>query len=328
MLLAGDIGGTKTRLGIFSEAAGLRAPLVEATVWNSVYPDFETLLREFLAPVQHSIHKACFGVAGPVLDGRCRTTNLPWVISEREIQQTFRIASVRLINDLEATAYAIPVLAPADLKSLNAGETVPGGNVAVIAPGTGLGESFMTWEGRRYRAYASEGGHADFAPGNALEMELLQDLRNRFGHVSQESVCSGTGIQRIYQFLKVKGCGEEPAWLLAALSQEKDQTPVIVASAMDVERSCELCKKTLDLFVSMLGAEAGNLALKVLATGGVYLAGGIPPRILPILGNGLFMEAFCRKGRMSALMARIPVCVILHPGAAMLGAAGYAFKSL
>ena len=200
--------------------------------------------------------------------------------------------------------------------------------MAVIAPGTGLGEAFLTWDGQCYRAYASEGGHADFAPRSSLELELLLDLRERFGHVSWENICSGKGISRIYQFFKSKGYGEEPAWLSEKLKRGSDPTPVIVEAALDDERFCDLCKKTLDLFVSVLGGEAGNLALKVLAAGGVYLAGGISPRILSFLGGGRFMEAFRQKGRMSELMSRIPVSVIVDPGSAMLGAAHYGFKVL
>ena len=328
MLLAGDVGGTKTHLGVFSKEKGPREPLVEAVFQNADYPDFEAVLREFLIPVKQSIHKACFGVSGPVMDGQCRITNLPWIIREKQIQHVFQIASVRLINDLEATANAIPFLGPADLFILNQGQIVRRGNMAVIAPGTGLGEAFLTWDGQCYRAYASEGGHADFTPRSSLELELLLDLRERFGHVSWENICSGKGIARIYQFFKAKGYGEEPAWLSEKLNRGSDPTPVIVAAALDDERSCDLCKKTLDLFVSILGGEAGNLALKVLAAGGVYLAGGISPRILPFLGSGRFMEAFRQKGRMSELMSRIPVSVILHPGAAMLGAACYGFKVL
>jgi glucokinase len=328
MLLAGDVGGTKTHLGVFSKEKGPREPLVEAVFQNADYPDFEAVLREFLIPVKQSIHKACFGVSGPVMDGQCRITNLPWIIREKQIQHVFQIASVRLINDLEATANAIPFLGPADLFILNQGQIVRRGNMAVIAPGTGLGEAFLTWDGQCYRAYASEGGHADFTPRSSLELELLLDLRERFGHVSWENICSGKGISRIYQFFKVKGYGEEPAWLSEKLNRGSDPTPVIVAAALDDERSCDLCKKTLDLFVSILGGEAGNLALKVLAAGGVYLAGGISPRILSFLGGGRFMEAFRQKGRMSELMSRIPVSVIVDPGSAMLGAAHYGFKVL
>jgi glucokinase len=262
------------------------------------------------------------------MDGQCRITNLPWIIREKKIQHVFQIASVRLINDLEAIANAIPFLGPADLFILNPGQVVRRGNMAVIAPGTGLGEAFLTWDGQCYRAYASEGGHADFAPRSSLELELLLDLRERFGHVSWENICSGKGISRIYQFFKSKGYGEEPVWLSEKLNRGSDPTPVIVEAALDDERSCDLCKKTLDLFVSILGGEAGNLALKVLAASGVYLAGGISPRILPFLGDGRFMEAFRHKGRMSELMSRIPVSVILDPGAAMRGAACYGFKVL
>jgi glucokinase len=328
MLLAGDIGGTKTNLAVFSPEDGPRAPLAEATFPSADYPSLEALVREFMSQVDLKADRASFGVPGPVAAGRATITNLPWVMEETQLQEALNLSSVRLLNDLAAIAHAVPLLESADLHALNVGQPAPGGAMAVIAPGTGLGEAFLTWDGSRYRPHASEGGHADFAPTNLLEVELLCYLQERFEHVSYERVCSGRGLPNIYAYLRDSGYADEPAWLTEQLAAADDPTPVIVNAALlrhrpplDSERPCELCVATLNAFVSILGAEAGNLALKVLATGGVYLGGGIPPRILPALEQERFMEAFRHKGRMSDLLARVPVHVILNPKVALLGAA-------
>ncbi len=325
MLLAGDIGGTKTRLAVFSPEAGLRAPLVEKTFPSAHYPSLEAIAREFLAQVSQQVslpvERASFGVAGPVVAGRAEITNLSWVLDERQLREALNLSSVRLLNDLEAIAQAVPFLEAADLHTLNQGQPTPGGTIAVIAPGTGLGEAFLTWDGARYRTHPSEGGHADFAPTNAFELKLLRHLQGRFKHVSCERVCSGRGLPNIYAYLRDSGYAYESPWLAEPLAAADDPTPIIVKAALHEEKPCELCVATLSTFVSILGAEAGNLALKVLATGGVYLGGGIPPRILPVLKHERFMEAFRRKGRMSDLLARMPVHVILNPEVALLGAA-------
>jgi glucokinase len=321
MLLAGDIGGTKTSLAIYSPEAGARAPLSEATFPSTQYSNLESLVREFLNQVDMPVERATFGVAGPVVSGRATITNLSWVIDEAELQSALNLSTVRLLNDLEAIGYGVPFLEPEDLHTLNEGQPVSGGAIAVIAPGTGLGEAFLTWDGRRYRSHATEGGHTDFAPTNDRQVGLLRYLLERFDHVSYERVCSGMGLPNIYAYLKDSGYAEEPAWLAGELAAADDPTPVIVNAALDSERPCELCVATLNVFVSILGAEAGNLALKVLATAGVYLGGGIPPRILSILERGPFMESFRSKGRFSDLMSRMPVHVILNPKVALLGAA-------
>jgi glucokinase len=321
MLLAGDIGGTKTNLAVFSPEDGPRAPLAEVTFPSADYPSLEALVFEFLAQVDLKVEQASFGVAGPVAAGRAEITNLPWVMEETQLREALNLSSVRLLNDLAAIAHAVPFLGPADLHTLNVGQPTPGGAIAVIAPGTGLGEAFLTWDGTRYRPHASEGGHADFAPTNSFEVELLRYLQDRFQHVSYERVCSGRGLPNIYGYLKDSGYADEPVWLTKQLAAAGDPTPVIVNAALDSERPCELCVATLNAFVSILGAEAGNLALKVLASGGVYLGGGIPPRILPTLEQKPFREAFRHKGRMSDLLARVPVHVILNPKVALLGAA-------
>jgi glucokinase len=325
MLLAGDIGGTKTALAVFSSEAGAHAPLIEATFPSSRYGRLEAIVREFLAQVTFPIDRACFGVAGPVVAGTAQVTNLPWLMSETSLKETFGWSAARLLNDLESIAYAIPILEPGDVHTLNAGAPVPYGNIAVIAPGTGLGEAFMTWEGSRYRAHASEGGHSSFAPSSEFEIGLLSYMRVQLGHghVSCERVCSGLGIPNIYDYLKQSGYAEEPAWLAEAIAGAADPTPVIMDSALGKSQICALTAATLTTFISILGSEAGNLALKVLSTGGIYLGGGIPPRIRAPLDDPAFLEAFRHKGRFRELLTQMPVHVILNPKTALLGAASY-----
>jgi glucokinase len=326
MLLAGDIGGTKTNLAIFSSETGWRVPYAEATFPSADYSSLETLLHEFLAQHDFAIDRASFGVAGPVVAGRANITNLPWMMEVTQLQQALHIPSVRLLNDLDAIAHAVPYLESQDLHTLNKGQAVSRGAIAVIAPGTGLGEAFLTWDGSRYQAHTSEGGHADFAPANSLQVELLRYLLTRFPHVSFERVCSGKGLPNIYDYLKDSGFAEEPQWLAEQLATTLDRSPIIVNNALDKEKACKLCVATLNTFVSILAAEAGNLALKVLSTGGVYLGGGIPPRILPYLKDKQFMQAFTHKGRFTQLLAQMPVHVILNPKVALLGAAIHGFE--
>ena len=326
MLLAGDIGGTKTNLAVFSSETGWRKPFAEATYASSNYTDLESLVREFLAQHDFTIDRASFGVAGPVVAGHASITNLPWMMDEQQLQQSLHIPSVRLMNDLDAIAHSIPHLDSQDLYVLNKGQAIPIGAIAVIAPGTGLGEAFLIWDGSQYKAHTSEGGHADFAPANSLQVELLRYLMVRFPHVSFERLCSGKGIPNIYDFLKDSGYAEQPQWLAEQLAAVQDRSPVIVNDALDKEHACELCIATLNAFVSILAAEASNLALKVLATGGVYIGGGIPPRILSYLQNNQFMQAFTHKGRLTPLLTQMPVHVILNPKVALLGAAIHGFE--
>ncbi len=327
-LLAGDIGGTKTSLAIFSSDNGPRSPLAEATFPSDVYPSLETVVREFLSEVKASVHRASFGVAGPVVGGQAEITNLPWVLDETRLADALGLTTVRLLNDLDSVAYAVPILEKDDLHTLSEGHPVVDGALAIIAPGTGLGEAFLTWHGSRYIPHASEGGHADFGPTSPLEVGLLQYLLDRFEHVSYERVCSGLGLPNIYAYLRDSGYAEEVPSLAQQLAAAEDPTPIIVKAALDEGTHHELCLATLNTFVSILGAEAGNLALKVVATGGVYLGGGIPPRILPVLANGEFMHAFQSKGRLSELVTQIPVHVILNPEAALMGAARYGLEEL
>jgi glucokinase len=325
MLLAGDIGGTKTSLAVYPGEGGPRRPIAEATYVSAQYSGLEAVVREFLEGTDCQVDRACFGVAGPVVAGCATITNLPWVLDEAELRVGLGTPSVRLLNDLTAIACAVPFLADDELHTLNAGESVAGGALAVIAPGTGLGEAFLTWDGSGYRPQPSEGGHASFAPVSPMQVELLRYLFGRFSHVSSERVCSGSGIPNIYAFLRETGQATEPAWLAQRIAGAPDPTPLIVQAGLDESRPSELCLATLETFVTILGAEAGNLALKVLATGGVYLGGGIPPRILWLLERPTFLEAFRGKGRMADLLDRVPVHVILNPGAALFGAACYGF---
>jgi len=326
MLLAGDIGGTKTNLAVFSSETGWRKPFAEATYASINYIDLESLVREFLAQHDFTIDRASFGVAGPVVAGHASITNLPWMMDEQQLQQALHIPSVRLLNDLDAIAHSVPHLDSQDLYVLNKGQAIPGGAIAVIAPGTGLGEAFLTWDGSHYQAHTSEGGHADFAPANAFQVELLRYLMARFPHVSFERLCSGKGIPNIYDYLKDSGYAEQPQWLAEQLATTHDRSPIIVNNALNKENACELCVATLNAFVSILAAEASNLALKVLATGGVYIGGGIPPRILSYLQNNQFMQAFTHKGRLTPLLTQMPVHVILNPKVALLGAAIHGFE--
>lgn len=326
MLLAGDIGGTKTNLAIIDPAGGVGKTVAEATFPSGRYPSLESIVQQFLNQTGIEVHRASFGVAGPVVGGRATITNLPWVMDEHNLQRAFDLEAVYLLNDLVSIAYAVPHLEGRDLHVLNEGRPEPGGAIAVLAPGTGLGEAFLTWEGTRFSAHPSEGGHADFAPVNKLQIKLLRYLHDRFDHVSYERICSGMGLPNIYRFFKDTDAYEEPEWLAERLASASDLTPVIVTAAFDEERPCPLCQATLEMFVAILGAEAGNLALKVLSTGGVYLAGGIPPRILLALERESFMDAFLRKGRLSHLLAPMPVRVVLNSKAALLGAVHYGLE--
>jgi glucokinase len=325
-LLAGDIGGTKTTLGVYSSLSGPRKPLAEATFASAEYATLEVLASEFLGQAGLTVTRASFGVAGPVVGGRADVTNLPWTVDERTMAETLGLQGVRLLNDLDAIAHAVPILDQSDVHTLHRGEPVHHGAIAVVAPGTGLGEAFLTWDGSRYEAHASEGGHADFAPRDELQIGLLRYLLRDLERVSYERVCSGHGLPNIYRYLRDAGHAEEPLWLKQQLAAAEDPTPVIANATLDKTPPCPLCVATLEVFVSILGAEAGNLALKVVATGGVYLGGGIPPRILPILEKGHFLDAFQAKGRLSDLIAPIPVHVILNPRTALLGAAQHGLE--
>ncbi|HEY6402040.1 MAG TPA: glucokinase [Blastocatellia bacterium] len=327
MLLAGDIGGTKTDLGIFSNEAGPNAPLVRAEVHSADYPSLQALAGEFLTKAPMPVDRACFAVAGPVIDGRAKTTNLPWAMDEDSLAKELNLRSVHLMNDLEAIAEATPILRESDVRAVTAGRPVPKGAIGVIAPGTGLGESFLTWDRSRYVAHSSEGGHADFAPTEERQIGLLRRMLKRFDHVSVEQVCSGIGIPNIYEYLREIEHVPEMPEVAQLIASAKDPSAVIIASAVDLHNTSKLCAATMDMFVSILASEAANLALKVFATGGVYLAGGVPLHALRALQAPRFMESFKRKGRFSELMERIPIHVVITR-AALVGAAAYGLERI
>jgi len=331
MLLAGDVGGTKTNLAIFSIDDEPSVAVAENTFASRNYSSLESLVKEFLDQAKVAVQYATFGVPGPVIDGKASTTNLPWVIDRTQLLAEFKLTSAHLLNDVEATAYSLPFLKPEDLYTINAGEPSPQGAIGLIAPGTGLGEAFLTWNGVRYQTYASEGGHVDFAPTNSSELDLLNYLTGRFGHVSYERLCSGQGIRNIYDYFHKGAAGDEKSWLeqeTHRLVTAEDPVPIIAEAALSADRSCSLCASTIDTFITILARESGNLALKFLATGGVFVGGGVPTHIMPAIKNEQFMEAFTQKGRMSTLLSRIPVHVILNSRAALLGAAHYGYDSL
>jgi len=324
--LAGDIGGTKTVLALFIPEDGPQQPFEEYIFPSAAYSSLEEIVRKFLEEKGVEVSGASFGVAGPVFQGRSQITNLTWVVDYQTLSQEIGGAPVELLNDLFAIAQSIPYLAPADLETLIPGEPIEHGTLGVIAPGTGLGEAFLVWTGDHYQPCPSEGGHASFGPETPLELELLNFLWPRFGHVSFERVCAGIGMTNLYTFLRDGKGFVEPDWLQEQLAGVTDPTPVIVQNAL--QNKAEICSQTLDLFVTILGSEAGNLGLKVLATGGVYLGGGIPPRILPVLRKRIFRQAFTNKGRFAEMLNRVPVYVIRHKHAALLGAACHGMQPL
>lgn len=320
MILAGDVGGTKVDLALFDFTEGKLTPHREKRYPAREYSGLEEIVREFMGA--DKVSAACFGVPGPVREGRLRLTNLPWTLDSRELASDLDIDYVFLINDLEANGYGIAELDANQIYTLSDGDPRQIGNRALISAGTGLGQCFMVWDGRHHTPYPSEGGHCDFAPRNEDEIDLLRFLRQKYsGRISFERVVSGQGLTNIYEFLReVRGI-EEPAWLAERMAAE-DRNAVITELAMAAKS--EICEKTTDMFVSAYGAEAGNLALKILSVGGLYVGGGIAPRILEKLKDGTFMKAFTDKGRLSQLLVNIPVRVILESRTALIGAAAYA----
>lgn len=325
MILAGDIGGTNTRLALLEAVGGGLRVRSEMTFPSREQTSLEAALGEFLSARHAVLTAATFGIAGPVRGGRCEATNLPWVVDAKSLAKRLRLRRVGLINDLVANAHGIPALRGRDFVTLNPGVRGATGNRAIISAGTGLGEAGMFWDGKAHRPFASEGGHADFAPRNHLEMGLLEHLMERHGRVSYERVVSGPGLVSAYHFLRDTGKAREPSWLAGQLRQG-DPAAVITRNAL--EGKSPPCAQALDLFVSVYGAEAGNLALKVMATGGFYLGGGIAPKIVAKLKEPAFMNAFTAKGRLRPLLQDIPVRVIMNPKTALIGAARHAALGL
>ncbi len=324
LILAGDVGGTNTRLALLEIGRGRPRLLSEKTYPSKNYRGLENILADFLRH-QKVIAAACFGVAGPVTEEVIVATNLPWWVDIQSLQKLPSLRKVEVINDLVANAYGISVLKKTDFETLNAGRPRKG-TQALISAGTGLGEAILFWDGKQYVPSPSEGGHAEFGPRNRIEMELFNYLSERFDHVSYERVLSGEGLYHIYQFLKdSKRSAHEPSWLSEKL---KEEDPAEVISETARLSKSRLCVKTLDLFTSIYGAAAGNLGLQVMAVGGVYIGGGIAPKILWKLKDGTFMKAFRDKGRLSRIVAQIPVRVILNERTALLGAASRAVALL
>lgn len=322
MILAGDIGGTSTRLAYFEIKDGKLVPLITEKFSSRSHKGLEEIVREFLKKHAVKVAHAAFGIAGPVRRQRAEATNLPWVVDAAAMKRELGTADVYLLNDLEANTYGIFELAPSDFAVINAGNTTDPGNIAVISAGTGLGEAGATWDGSGFVVFATEGGHTDFAPRDELETDLLLHVRQRLGgRVSYERLLSGPGIYTIYQFLRDTKRYQEDAWLLEEL-KHGDASAIISQHGLDGKS--ELCARTLDLFVTLYGAEAGNLALKLMATRGVFVGGGIAPKILAKMQGGLFMKAFAEKGRFENLLRSIPVRVLLNDNAALLGAARFA----
>jgi glucokinase len=326
MILAGDVGGTKTALALFEPAAG--GPL--RRLRHAVYPSrehasLEELVTRFLGPERPPLAAACFGVAGPVVEGAVQATNLPWRVEAGALRAASGAASVRLLNDVEAAAYGVLSLPPESLAVLQAGERrLFDGNVAVVAAGTGLGEAMLFFDGERHHPVASEGGHAGFAPRTEPEIELLRFLRRRFGgHASWERVLSGPGLRNLYDFERERSGVAEPAWLAKRLA-EGDGAAAVSGAAL--AREDPVCERALERFVTLLGVEAGDLALRCVALGGVCLCGGIAPKILPALQAGGFLEAFADKGRFAGALRSVPVRVALDPEAPLLGAAHFALR--
>lgn len=323
MILAGDIGGTKTNLGLFDMVDGALTLRNQQSFPSNHYQGLESIVAEFVGPAPQSpVAAACFGVAGPVLAGRSVTPNLPWTVESASLARHLELDTVTLINDLEATAHGIAELDPNEFTRLNEGS--PGiGNAALIAAGTGLGSAILFWDGEKHVPSASEGGHMDFAPRDQLEARLLAHLADKYGHVSVERVLSGPGFFNIYDFLRSSGYAKESPQVVERFKRE-DPSSVVAKAAMAGE--CQMCEKALDMFAGIYGATAGNIALLTKALAGVFVGGGIAPKIIEKLKDGTFMRAFIDKGRLSSLLEAIPVRVIMNDKTALLGAARVAAR--
>ena len=318
MILAGDIGGTNARLACFRPQDGRLHFVSERVFPSQEHSELGEIVNQFLDAPGPRPEVACFGIAGPVQNGRVETSNLPWAIEQSRLAEQIGIPATLLINDLEAIAWGIGALKAEDLVPLNRVTGPATGNQAVIAPGTGLGEAGLFWDGARHHVFACEGGHADFAPQGDLQIELLRFLHSRFEHVSCERILSGPGLVNVYEFLRESRAGKESPELAGKLATG-DAAAAISGAALD--GSCALAGKALDLWISIYGAEASNLALKVMATGGMFLAGGITPKIVARLKGLLFMQGFLHKGRLRQLLESIPVNVVTNEKAGLLGAA-------
>ena len=323
MYLVGDIGGTKTNIAVLEPIHGRFKTIFEKSFISKDYDSLITIVKNIVGachgmPLQY----ACFGVAGPVKNGLCDATNLPWLVDAKKIAEVLKIDSkaVFLLNDLEAAAYGIEILEEKDIYVLNKGSEVKNGARCLISAGTGLGESIIFFDGKNYKPCPSEGGHTDFAPRNKIEIDLLNYLINKYGRISYERILSGPGLLNVYSFFKDTAYQSTPSWLVDRLTKED---PSAVISEVGTAKKDECCEKALELFVSVYGAEAGNLALTSLSTGGVYIGGGIAPKILGKIKEGGFIQAFTHKGRLSVMVSQMPVRVILNDKIPLLGCANY-----
>jgi glucokinase len=319
VILAADVGGTKTYLALCEAGSAGFAPVTEARYETPKYASLGALLKAFVDQAGRRPACVVVGVPGPVRQLPVRAVNLPWLIDPDEMRKALGVQAVHLLNDLEAAAYGTQVLDPKDTVTLNDAAVDPEGNVAVIAAGTGLGEGGLCWTGSRYAAIASEGGHASFSPSDPLEMELWAYLRQRHGHLSWERILSGPGLVSIYEFVRHRDPAAEPDWFAAELAAAPDRAGVISRAAQ--EGRCELAAVALDLFVLLYGEEAGNLTLKLMATGGLYVGGGIAPKIVARLQTGRFMQGFLNKGRLTDTLRAVPVKVVLNDKTGLMGAA-------
>ena len=320
MILAGDIGGTKVNLAYFDVDGEALIPVLSKSYPSREFQSLTDVLRQLSSEHPAAITAAAFGVAGPVVDGRSKLTNLRWTIDSREVSSLLRLKNVGLINDLGATAYGALRLSDNERLVLNKGTPQPRAAVAVIAAGTGLGEGGLIWDGKRYRAIPSEGGHTEFGPRNDVEMELLRFLLTKYSRVSHERIVAGPGFAHLYEFFRSRARYPEPQWLKDKIAAGDSAAAI---SEAGIDGTDEVCVDVVRTFASIYGAEAGNLALKILGTGGVYVGGGIAPKILPMIKEH-FMASFLTKGRYSELMKQMPVYVILNEKTALLGAAHYA----
>lgn len=325
MILAGDIGGTKVNLAIFQQERGLLQLQEEATFASQQYSGLEEILREFLAQTKVVVTGSCLGVSGPVNEGRCQVTNLPWLVATKTLQAILGTSSIWLINDLAAMAASVPFLLPSDYVVLQEGKESTNGRIAVIAAGTGLGQAFLVPDGSdRYIIIDSEGGHCDYPPRNQLESELLRFMLTKFERVSVERLLSGTGLFSMYQFINQANSYAEPEWLAAELN---NGDPAAVITNNGLRKKNAACTKALELFVTLYGAVAGNLALQLMTRGGVFVGGGMAPKMSEVMRNGLFNEAFLAKGRFRSFMSEVPVKMIVNGKAPLIGAAHYALGS-
>ena|SRR3989338_2142065 len=325
MYLVGDIGGTKTNISVVDSRNGKFHTIFEKSFISKEFDSLQTILKNVFNETKVKdlkIESACFGVAGPVKNGRCEATNLPWIIDIRKVSETTNLSSdlIYLLNDLEAGAYGIECLEEKDFYTLNKGNPQKNGAKCLISAGTGLGEAIIVWDGNAYRPIPSEGGHTDFAPKSKMEIDLLIWLMNKYGRVSYERILCGPGLLNVYNFFRETTYQDTPKWISERLKKED---PSAVISELGMEKKDEACEKALDLFVSVYGGEAGNLALKCLATNGVYIGGGIAPKILEKIKHGSFMQSFTNKGRLSVMVAQIPVKAILNPKLPLLGCVNF-----